>query len=95
MRVLVRSSSKGVFKVTRNQASGVQFIHESVRDFLVGKYEGPWSVTLGNFAGHSHESLRNCCLAQLNDSISQDINIPNSLLQTSASRQHNCGTPLM
>ncbi|KAH8745284.1 heterokaryon incompatibility protein-domain-containing protein, partial [Diaporthe sp. PMI_573] len=37
MRTFVRTSSKGLAEVTRNKASEVQFIHESVRDFLLGR----------------------------------------------------------
>ncbi|KAH7370730.1 heterokaryon incompatibility protein-domain-containing protein, partial [Rhexocercosporidium sp. MPI-PUGE-AT-0058] len=37
IKSFVRSSSKGLAEVTRNKASEVQFIHESVRDFLLGK----------------------------------------------------------
>ncbi|KAH8648184.1 heterokaryon incompatibility protein-domain-containing protein, partial [Tricladium varicosporioides] len=37
IKTFVRSSSKGLAEVTRNKASEVQFIHESVRDFLLGK----------------------------------------------------------
>ena len=40
IKTFVRSSSKGLAEITRNKASEVQFIHESVRDFLLGKYEG-------------------------------------------------------
>ncbi|TVY42671.1 Vegetative incompatibility protein HET-E-1, partial [Lachnellula cervina] len=75
----VRSSSKGLAEVTRNKASQVQFIHESVRNFLLGKYEDQWTGVSDNLAGHSHETLRDCCLAQLNTSISQDIVIPDPL----------------
>ena len=35
----LRSSTKGLAEITRNKSSEVQFIHESVRDFLLGKYE--------------------------------------------------------
>ena len=67
MKNFVRHSSKGLAGVTRNKASEVQFIHESVRDFLFGKYGGgQWSGAAGgNFVGESHEMLRDCCLAQL------------------------------
>jgi hypothetical protein len=87
IKTFVRSSSKGLAEVTRDKASEVQFIHESVRDFLLGKYEGQWSGVSGNFVGHSHEILKNCCLAQLNASISQDIDIPNPLSQASIAAQ--------
>ncbi|KAM0134522.1 hypothetical protein ACHAP3_005416 [Botrytis cinerea] len=66
MKLFVRSSSKGLAEVTKNKASDVQFIHESVRDFLLGKYESQWSGSSRSFAGHGHDTLKNCCLAQLN-----------------------------
>ncbi|KAH8684251.1 heterokaryon incompatibility protein-domain-containing protein [Tricladium varicosporioides] len=37
MKSYVRSSSKGLAEVTRNKASEVQFIHESVRDYLLAR----------------------------------------------------------
>jgi ankyrin repeat protein len=78
IKTFVRSSSKGLAEVKRT-TSEVQLIHESVRDFLMGKYEGQWSGASGNFVGHSHEILRNGCLAQLNASISQQVEIPDPL----------------
>jgi len=79
MKTYVRSSSKGLAEVTRNKTSEVQFIHESVRDFLLGRYGGQWSGASSNFVGHGHEILRDCCLAQLNASMSQYVDIPNTL----------------
>ncbi|KAF7874351.1 hypothetical protein EAF04_003023 [Stromatinia cepivora] len=73
MKLFVRSSSKGLAEVTRNKSSDVQFIHESVRDFLLVKYEAQWSGVSGNFVGHGHELLRNCCLAQLCASMKQEV----------------------
>jgi ankyrin repeat protein len=87
VKTFVRNSSKGLAEVTRNKASEVQFIHESVRDFLLGKYEGQWSGVSGNFLGHSQENLRDCCLAQLNVLINQDVDIPDPLPQASKAAQ--------
>lgn len=87
IRTYVRTSSKGLAEVTRNKASEVQFIHESVRDFLLAKYEGQWSESSGNFVGHTHEVLRDCCLAQLNASIDQHISICDPLPSASKSAQ--------
>ena len=87
MKTFVRSSSKGLAEVTRNKASEVQFIHESVRDFLLGKYKGQWTGVSGNFVGNSHEDLKKCCLAQLNAAISEDIDIPDPLPQASKAAQ--------
>ncbi|KAK6452397.1 hypothetical protein FP744_10008648 [Trichoderma asperellum] len=80
MKDFVRSSSKGLAEVTRNQASEVQFIHESVRDFLLGNYSENWSKESSNLAGYSHEFIKECCLAQL---MSKDINMPKSLPKAS------------
>ncbi len=87
IKIFVRSSSKGLAEVTRNKASEVQFIHESVRDFLLGKYEDQWSGVSGNVAGHSYEILSNCCLAQLNALVNQDVDIPDPLPQASKAGQ--------
>lgn len=87
MNTFVRSSSKGLAEVTRNKASEVQFIHESVRDFLLGKYGDQWSGTSENLKGHGHQVLRDCCLAQLNASITQQVEIPDPLPRASQAKQ--------
>lgn len=87
MKTYVRTSSKGLAEVTRNKAAEVQFIHESVRDFLLGRYGGGWSQVSGNFEGHCHNMLRDCCLAQLNAPIQESIRIPDALSQTEAAQQ--------
>ncbi|KAK0617056.1 hypothetical protein B0T14DRAFT_568603 [Immersiella caudata] len=61
LKAFVRSSSKGLAEATRNKASVVQFIHESVREFLLGEYGNQWSGATVNIAGGSHEVLRDCC----------------------------------
>ncbi|RDW82406.1 hypothetical protein BP6252_03518 [Coleophoma cylindrospora] len=78
IKTFVRRSSKGLAEITRNKASEVQFIHESVRDYLLGKYQKQL-----NFVGYSHEFLKHCCVAQLNASISQNVEIPALLPQGS------------
>jgi hypothetical protein len=69
MKAFVRHSSKGLAGVTRSSKTPeVQFIHESVRDFLLGKYGAgqlSGAILSGNSKGQSHELLRDCCLAQL------------------------------
>lgn len=87
MKTFVRTSSKGLAEVTRNKASEVQFIHESVRDFLLGKYGNQWSGASENPTGHGHQVLRDCCLAQLNASISQQVEIPDPLPRASQAAQ--------
>ncbi|TVY68789.1 Vegetative incompatibility protein HET-E-1 [Lachnellula suecica] len=84
LRTFVRSSSKGLAEATRyGQASEVQFIHESVRDFLLGNYENQWSGVSSNFLGHGHELLKECCLAQLNACHKHGLKIPDSVIPPS------------
>lgn len=83
IKTAVRSSSKGLAEITRSKDPVVQFIHESVRDFLLGKYETRWSGASSNFIGHSHEILKNCCLAQINASIHDVVDLPEPLPKSS------------
>lgn len=65
----VVSASKGLAEVTKSTQTTVQFIHESVRDFLV-KDKGLLELCPGlgvNFEGSSHERLKQCCYAYIND----------------------------
>ncbi|KAL8393686.1 hypothetical protein RB595_003429 [Gaeumannomyces hyphopodioides] len=95
LKAFVSSSSKGLAEVTRNKAAQVQFIHESVRDFLLGRYGQQWSGASGNFEGHSHDVLKNCCWAQLNAPVCQTVDVPDELPQKAeaakirAALQHN------
>ncbi|KAK4096006.1 hypothetical protein N658DRAFT_490275 [Parathielavia hyrcaniae] len=87
MKAFVRHSSKGLAGVTRSKTSEVQFIHESVREFLLGKYGAGqrFGVILsGNFEGQSHKVLRDCCLAQLEtDMLRADLRLRFPLLEYS------------
>ena len=70
----VQSSSKGLAEVSKSKEPTVQFIHESVRDFLFkdGKRK-LWPTLAEQFVGRSHDILKNCCLAQID--ASRNINI--------------------
>jgi len=60
----ILNSSKGLAEVTTFIIPTVQFIHESVRDFLL-KENGlreVWSDLGTNFVGQSHDRLKQCCL---------------------------------
>ncbi|PYH71859.1 ankyrin [Aspergillus vadensis CBS 113365] len=59
----ILSASKGLAETTRSKAKTVQFIHESVRDFLL-KENGLrelWPEHQGNFEASSHDRLKQCC----------------------------------
>jgi ankyrin repeat protein len=61
------SSSKGLAEVTKSKTQTVQFIHESVRDFLLkGDGLSRLRSDLGsNFLGLSHERLKQCCQSHM------------------------------
>ncbi|KAK1658814.1 ankyrin repeat-containing domain protein [Colletotrichum godetiae] len=60
---LIVSSSKGLAETTRSDDKTVQFIHESVRDYLL-KDNGLrtlWPDMAADFEAQSHNRLRDCC----------------------------------
>lgn len=65
----VVSASKGLAEVTKSTQPTVQFIHESVRDFLI-KDKGLLELcpSLGvDLKASSHDTLKQCCYAYIND----------------------------
>lgn len=69
MAHFVSSTSKGLAEVTSSQKPTVQFIHESVRDFLIkdgGMLEvWPQYVQGQDFEAMSHDRLKACCALYL------------------------------
>jgi ankyrin repeat protein len=66
IRRYILDNSKGLAEYTKSTKSSkptVQFIHESVRDFLLKEkgIESIWPKFGGNFLGQSHETLKQCC----------------------------------
>ena len=66
------SSSKGLAELTRSKVPTVQFIHESVRDFLIkdGGMQELWPELVGDLSSHSHDRLKHCCHAYMSNSSS-------------------------
>ena len=60
MERFILSCSKGLAETTRLKARTVQFIHESVREFLLGK-NGFNKLRLKLGCGLSQDSLKQCC----------------------------------
>jgi ankyrin repeat protein len=81
----VISSSKGLAEITKSSQPRVQFIHESVRDFLIkdkGLYE-LWPELGFDCDSLGHEKLKQCCSLYLNQisictSVSKLLSEPNS-----------------
>ena len=75
------SSSKGLAEVSRSKNPSAQFIHESVRDFLIkdNGLQALWPEAADNFESLSHESLRRCCYEHVRLGISTCISIDEPL----------------
>jgi ankyrin repeat protein len=81
MKRFILNSSKGLAEVTQSKSPTVQFIHESVKDFLL-KENGLreiWSDLGGNFEGVSHERLKQCCLNYTRIDIAASLKIAGRL----------------
>ncbi|MCJ1422111.1 hypothetical protein MMC32_008482, partial [Xylographa parallela] len=74
----ILNSSKGLAEITTSKLRQVQFIHESVRDFLL-KEDGLgniWPNLRSNFQGQSHERLKHCCLSYMSMDVISPLRIP-------------------
>ncbi|KAF2022276.1 hypothetical protein BU24DRAFT_405156 [Aaosphaeria arxii CBS 175.79] len=79
------NSSKGLAEVIESKVQRVQFIHESVRDFLL-KENGlgkVWPEYGSNFHGQSHERLKQCCLDYISIDVATPLQIPDRLPKAS------------
>ncbi|KAL1793736.1 hypothetical protein ACET3X_008718 [Alternaria dauci] len=79
-RFLLRSS-KGLTEMTKSKKETVQFIHESVRDFLL-KENGLskiWPEFRSNFQGQSHDRLKQCCFNYISIDIATSLQLPDDL----------------
>ncbi|KAH7060972.1 ankyrin repeat domain-containing protein [Paraphoma chrysanthemicola] len=82
----ILDSSKGLAEATASKEQRVQFIHESVRDFLLkenglGKI---WPEFGSNFQGQSHERLKQCCLDYISVDVATPLKIPDDLPKSSS-----------
>jgi hypothetical protein len=88
MERFILSCSKGLAEITKTEDQTVQFIHESVRDFLLLRNGlGKFKSGLGNnIPGLSHERLKQCCQSYITIDISSHLplNIP---IQTALPRK--------
>ncbi|KAK5052009.1 hypothetical protein LTR84_002813 [Exophiala bonariae] len=68
MKKFVLSSSKGLAEIVQSGSSSiVQFIHESVRDFLLKEngLQDLWSEVTVEYAAQSQDRLKKCCVSYL------------------------------
>ncbi|RFU80736.1 pfs, nb-arc and ankyrin domain [Trichoderma arundinaceum] len=85
MKKFILSCSKGLTEITKSKRATVQFIHESVKDFLFKDGLKDISTSLGaKFEGGSHERLKQCCLEYLNKKILIKLEVPKMLPKASS-----------
>ena len=81
----ILDSSKGLSEITKSETPTVQFIHESIKDFLL-KENGLGNIwpNLGtNFQGQSHERLKCCCLNYISIDLSTYLELSKDLPKAS------------
>ena len=81
IELFILGSSKGLAEITKSRNQTVQFIHESVRDFLL-KDNGLgdiWPNLRSNLRGQSHERLKHCCLTYMSMDIFTPLGIREEL----------------
>lgn len=86
MKRFILNSSKGLTEATGTKDSRIQFIHESVRDFLL-KENGLskiWPEFVDKFQGQSHERLKQNCYDYISLAAASSLKIPDDLLEVSA-----------
>ncbi|KAI0544409.1 hypothetical protein F4679DRAFT_38165 [Xylaria curta] len=73
----ILNSSKGLVECTSSDQPTVQFIHESVRDFLLKDgLKTVWPDLGVNFQGQSHDTLTRCCRRYLDNDVMTALNFP-------------------
>lgn len=76
-------SSKGLAETTKSEIPTVQFIHESVRDFLTDNgLRNIWPDLGDRFQGQSHEQLKQCCLRYNCTEIAETLHLREQLPKT-------------
>ena len=81
----ILNCSKGLAETTKLKAQTVQFIHESVRDFLLGK-TGFSKLKLELRSGQSHERLKQSCCNYMKADISEHVS-PSMVLPMASSAE--------
>jgi ankyrin repeat protein len=81
----ILNSSKGLAEITKSKMRTVQFIHESVRDFLLKEngLRDVWSELGSNFQGESHDRLKHCCLRYMDIDSIVHLNVADPLPKAS------------
>ncbi|RYP93093.1 hypothetical protein DL770_000839 [Monosporascus sp. CRB-9-2] len=96
IKTFILNCSKGLAEITKSKIPTVQFIHESVRDFLLKEngLRAVWTNLGGNLHAESHERLAHCCLAYISADSDFDIEspLPKGLSKEATALRQRVGT---
>jgi hypothetical protein len=77
MDLFILDASKGLAEMTKGKSSTIQFIHESVRDYLRDTGFAALAPELsGNLLGLTHEYLKRCCLNFITEPVLARLSLP-------------------
>jgi ankyrin repeat protein len=77
MKLFILNSSKGLAELTRGKSPTVQFIHESVRDYLRETGFRVLAPNLhGNLLSSTHEYLKRCCGQWMTENVIKHLALP-------------------
>ena len=80
MDLFILNSSKGLAEMTKGKTPTIQFIHESVRDYLRETGFAALAPELsGNLLGLTHEHLKRCCLNLITEPVIARLSPPEPL----------------
>jgi ankyrin repeat protein/nucleoside phosphorylase len=81
----ILSSTKGLAEVTKSKHSTVQFIHESVRDFLLKEtgLNTLWAEYHGDLTDSSHDPLKSCCYNYMQLDVRNELSLSPKLPRAS------------
>ncbi|PYI25984.1 hypothetical protein BP00DRAFT_440335 [Aspergillus indologenus CBS 114.80] len=97
MERFILATSKGLIETTKSRHATVQFIHESVRDFLLrgNGIRELWPDKHDRFNALSHERLKMCCQDYLMTDIRGSLGVPDELPVASSESAHNIRSALI
>jgi ankyrin repeat protein len=77
MDLFILETSKGLAEMTRGKKPTIQFIHESVRDYLRETGFAALAPELGgNLLGQTHDYLKRCCLSFITQPVLDRLSLP-------------------
>jgi ankyrin repeat protein len=84
MDLFILNSSKGLAELTKGTRPKVQFIHESVRDYLRDTGFGILAPSLsGSLQGLTHDYIKRCCYRWISEEMNRVLALPERLPKVS------------